>query len=602
MTLTVGCDKEYELEEVSLSALLCLLKKSYVDTRAVLRKEPHVALLTQILNDTPVYRAICLVLLEDVNVQDQTSRLPRRTSAPALPAIHLLSIAVSRYAVLRASIRASDSDMMLAPLQALLLSPLQPSNLNILDIALLYIEEADELPCHALYAGRILRELCAVRPSLQSQMVELLRARKMVTRYARAIRSVLNPSTIRYTVSDMVTLEFDESDPVRMRGEAALVVLETLSDSVETDPAGSNLCFLLFGFKTGNDGSGQLYDVESSPTGFHQVLSILEQFVGSQNPLHLSFSALIEPSFRLLQRLVSTECIYSQAVLRFIRSVDLIYQLLTSPFLSTTLSQNPIEGPTRLSVTRIISGSILHLTALEISSLLKSGHFNKPQEIYCALLEASEALTHREEAPEAEVDNILFSLLRHGRIELIEELTYPRLVHFNAHKLNALFDTCKTTTVYNISQYDIEYLCVLLIREISSTQAEDTTAAKREMEAVLAYGTDFNAQLLQRGASEQLVSGCTALLNVMALFAPVCHLKKKEITKSFQGSQLDMLTDAAFLLIEYVSGCGAEENIAVCGTLMRLCKAICNMASQHYSEVLCNYLKLFMLLCVNIDV
>ena len=41
------------------------------------------------------------------------------------------------------------------------------------------------------------------------------------------------------------------------------------------------------------------------------------------------------------------------------------------------------------------------------------------------------------------------------------------------------------------------------------------------MEAVLTYGTDINAQLLQRGASEQLISGCTALLNVMALFAPV---------------------------------------------------------------------------------
>ncbi|KAK6009831.1 hypothetical protein OSTOST_25211, partial [Ostertagia ostertagi] len=187
----------YELEEVSLSALLCILKQSYIDTRSVIRREPHVALLIQILNDTAVYPS-------DVNVQELVSPTPRRTSAAALPAIQLISAAVSRYAVFRASIRGTDSDIMLTPLQTLLLSPLQPSGINILDIVLLYIEQADDLPCHALYAGRILRELCAIRPSLQSQMVELLKARKSVARYARAIRSVLNPSTIRYRISDMV--------------------------------------------------------------------------------------------------------------------------------------------------------------------------------------------------------------------------------------------------------------------------------------------------------------------------------------------------------------------------------------------------------------
>ncbi|KAK5979793.1 hypothetical protein GCK32_004050, partial [Trichostrongylus colubriformis] len=528
----------YELEEVSLSALLYVLKQSYVDTRAVIRREPHVALLIQILNDTAVYRAICAVLLEDVSVQEIVSTVTRRTSPPALPAIQLISTAVSRHAVLRASIRGTDSDIMLAPLQTLLLTPLQPSGVSILDIVLLYIE--------------------------QSQMVELLRARKSVARYARAIRSVLNPSTIRYTISDMVApargsraygfgyrvaafqflgsatihfLEFDDNDPVRMRGEAALVVLEALSDSVETDPAGNNLCFLLFGFKPYNDSSGQLYGVESQPTGFHQVLSVLEQFVGAQDPLQLHFSSLIEPSFRLL---------------------------------------DAADGPTHLSVTRMISGSILHLSALEVSSLLKSGHFTVPHHMYSTLLESSDTVVNSDEALEG-VDNLLFSLLRHGHIELTGEIEYPRLVHFNAHKLQALFDTCKTTTVFNIAQYDMEYLHELLTREIVSTQAEDTSVVTREMEAVLTYGTDVNAQLLQRGASEQLVSGCTALLNVMALFAPVPFFSIE--------SQLEMLTDAAFLLVEYVSGCGAEEQVAVCATLLRLCKSICNLSKQEYTEV-----------------
>lgn len=52
-----------------------------------------------------------------------------------------VSAAMSRYSVLRASIRGTDSDIMLAPLQTLLLSPLQPSGVNILDILLVYIEQ-----------------------------------------------------------------------------------------------------------------------------------------------------------------------------------------------------------------------------------------------------------------------------------------------------------------------------------------------------------------------------------------------------------------------------------------------------------------------------
>lgn len=149
---------------------------------------------------------------------------------------------------------------------------------------------------------------------------------------------------------------------------------------------------------------------------------------------------------------------------------------------------------------------------------------------------------------------------------------------------------------------------------------------------MLTYGTDVNAQLLQRGASEQLVSGCTALLNVMALFAPVpffsignylgyleihtlifdffartnlyerragfyklgealefdrfCSLATQpQFSRFFAGSQLEMLTDAAFLLVEYVSGCGADEQVAVCNTLLRLCKSICTLSKQEYSEV-----------------
>ncbi|KHJ76842.1 hypothetical protein OESDEN_23538 [Oesophagostomum dentatum] len=155
--------------------------------------------------------------------------------------------------------------------------------------------------------------------------------------------------------------------------------------------------------------------------------------------------------------------------------MNLIQQLVQSPFLSTPLSQNPSDGPTLLFVTRMICGSIFHLAALEVSALLESGHFAQPQEIYSTLLEPSKVVINHEETVDGDVNSLLLSLLRHGHIDVTEEIEYPRLVHFNAHKLHALFDICKTTTVFNIAQYDIEYLHALLTREIVSTQAEDTS-------------------------------------------------------------------------------------------------------------------------------
>ncbi|KAK6041848.1 hypothetical protein COOONC_20646 [Cooperia oncophora] len=380
-----------------------------------------------------------------------------------------------------------------------------------------------------------------------------------------------------------------------MRGEAALVVLEALSDSVERliQPEIISASCCLASSHSPIVPAHYMRLVKSQPTGFHQVLSVLEQFIGAKDPFQLQFSSLIEPSFRLLQRLVSIDCVYSQAVLRFVRSINLIQQLgciaiFVNHIITGKLHSNvnAADGPALLSVTRMVSGSILHLAALEVSSLLKSGHFNIPHEMYSTLLETSDAVVNSDESSEG-VDNLLFSLLRHGHIELTEEIEYPRLVHFNAHKLQALFDTCKTTTVFNIAQYDIEYLHELLTREIVSTQAEDTTAVTREMEAVLTYGTDVNEyNYYHERPQEQLV-----LRFVLLCLKRYGIVRYPPVPCPFLNSvksQLEMLTDAAFLLVEYVSGCGAEEQVAVCTTLLRLCRSICSLSKQEYTEVFRN--------------
>uniref|UniRef100_A0A8R1DHP0 Uncharacterized protein n=1 Tax=Caenorhabditis japonica TaxID=281687 RepID=A0A8R1DHP0_CAEJA len=210
------------------------------------------------------------------------------------------------------------------------------------------------------------------------------------------------------------------------------------------------------------------------------------------------------------------------------RSSDIIEKLATSPFVCSALAlEDDIDNTYAtgiFAVRRMIVGYILHFAAVEISAMLTTGHFTKPEKLYRALLESSEMVAEQTmDENDDEAPNLLFSLLRRSTEPRKYELLYPELVHFDVTKLHELFDACLTVNIYGVAQYDVLYLNRLLRREIEAvySDCQEIKYVQKELEAVLEYCSEINANLLSESASNRIVSGCTALLNVFSVFAPV---------------------------------------------------------------------------------
>ena len=69
-----------------------------------------------------------------------------------------------------------------------------------------------------------------------------------------AVWKVFDFSKIVYTVDDIMKSDTDAIEPQKCRGETARILLEIFCDAVDTDPSASNICFLLFGFQSNNQG------------------------------------------------------------------------------------------------------------------------------------------------------------------------------------------------------------------------------------------------------------------------------------------------------------------------------------------------------------
>lgn len=229
------------------------------------------------------------------------------------------------------------------------------------------------------------------------------------------------------------------------------------------------------------------------------------------------------------------------------RSSNIIEKLTTSPFICSALTLESARDNTYaqgvFAVRRMIVGYILHFAAVEISAMLTTGHFSRPEKLYRALLESSSLVAEYTQMEEDDDDedmapvasgsndkaNLLFSLLRRATVPRKNELLYPNLVHFDVAKLHELFDACLTVNIYGVAQYDVLYLNRLLRREIETvyTESGEMKYVQKEMEGVLEYCAEINASLLSESASERIVSGCTALLNVFSVFAPVNFFSNK---------------------------------------------------------------------------
>ncbi|CAB3411200.1 unnamed protein product [Caenorhabditis bovis] len=554
----------WHLAEESLRATNTLLEYGIVEPRAVAANEIHIALLTQCLNDTPLFRSITRIIMEDCQAQmDPYSSKQPKSSESALIALKILSRAIILHPALRACARVLSCDVIVASIQSLVFTPIHSSTpFTLLDLIFHYLQTCDDYPIHALYAVRILRDVTLSRGAAQGSMLELLKSRDAAAMHVRAVRTALCATSIHYSIDDSLAKEEDDENPLTARGETARILLDTLADAVDTKSDKindvNNICYYLLAFRPSKANTKELYENDEILTGLHYILYIIEQFISTKNPFSLSFSALLEPSFRFLQRLVSMSCPFAKPVLCFMRSSNIIEKLVTSEFVCSALIKEDEIANTYsagvFSVRRMIVGYILHFAAVEISAMLTTGHFTRPETLYRALLETSEMVSEytMDDEDSGGSTNLLFSLLRRATVTKTSELIYPELVHFNVNKLHEIFDACLTITIYGVPQYDTVYLDRLLRREIETVYAdcEEYKYVQKEVESVLEYSAEINANLLSKGSSERIVSGCTALLNVFSVFAPVHFFTT--------ATQLVIFRDSCYVLIEMVSG--IDEN------------------------------------------
>uniref|UniRef100_A0A1I7UCB2 DUF1981 domain-containing protein n=1 Tax=Caenorhabditis tropicalis TaxID=1561998 RepID=A0A1I7UCB2_9PELO len=561
----------WELAEWALRATNALLEFGIIEPRAVAQNDAHICILTQCLNDTPMFRAITRVLMEDCQAHNDpyvTRQAP--SSDAALIALRILSRAIILHPALRSCARVSSGDIMVQSITSLVFSPIITSSAcTVLDLIFHYIHMTDDYPLHSLYAARMLRDVMATHGTVEAKMLEILKTRDSAPSHVRAIRTAICANSIHYTIDDSLAKEEDTDNPNYARGETARLILETLSDSIDSQVLKSggrkvdfkNITYYLLAFRPSRANSKELYDVDDPYTGIHYVLHIIEQFVQSKTPFDLPFSALIEPAFRLMQRLIATSCPFSQPVLCFMRSSNIIEQLTTSPFICSALKQETEDDNTFVqgvfAVRRMIVGYILHFSAVEISANLTTGHYSRPEKLYRALLESSKLVSEYTQmemeneqyvtmdtrpAGSEDNQNLLFSLLRRATVPRKNELVYPNLVHFDVAKLREIFNACLTINIYGVAQYDVLYLNRLMRREIDIvyTDSNEMRYVQKELEDVLEYCTEINASLLSESASERIVSGCTALLDVFSIFAPVHFFSNK--------MQLTIFRDACYRL------------------------------------------------------
>ncbi|CAJ0928862.1 unnamed protein product, partial [Mesorhabditis belari] len=574
----------WELCETAMDALYSLLSNNHFDARSLEVREPAAVILLQILNrEAPLFRTICWVLLED----SASAFLPYRLSrSAALSALKLLYECISKLEILRVALRTTENNSVVSSMSVLLLSPLhQDPTKNLLSIVINYISNLAAHPMHALMSVYLLRELCSTRPSLQQNIVSLLTTDpETQKRLVRAAYMVLDPDTMSYTIDNVYlrdTKEFFDNS-YYIRGETARVFLEVLADSIEIDPSVSNLGFLFLGLELSND-NGLLYNDASQRTALHRLLSFISLFCSTDDPLSLRISAVFQPLFRVLRGLVSVKSGISPAVLRFLRTYDVVYSLATSPFLGLhAASLKDDSTSTRAAISDLIAGDILHLIALEFSSLMLHGYYSDPQRLLRVLLEnvrggAEVEINETAWTRLPEEKNVLFAVLSGASQELPVEIQPPiNLAYFDSAKLGGILETCIRGSVWGTPVYDVEYLHFLLRREIQALSLEDPAAPKQEMERILSWTTTANSYELLSNAHSSLISGCSAFLNVLCIFSPLPFFTNT--------AQINVLRDSLYELVAVGSTHDGELGDEIAASITRVCKALCKLVNEEKLE------------------
>uniref|UniRef100_A0A914CLZ9 RecF/RecN/SMC N-terminal domain-containing protein n=1 Tax=Acrobeloides nanus TaxID=290746 RepID=A0A914CLZ9_9BILA len=586
----------WEMVTVALDSLYELLRRFYVTATTVQNQTSRIHVLTQLLNDSSLFRSLTQVIIETADrIEDGSPRNEFRENS-ALSAIRLLWIAISHRSSMADAIRNADSNIIISSLDAILLSPLPDRNAtNYITLLMAFVEESDFLLNHTFYVIKILRELCCQRPSLQSRLVQAFLPHQQILKDRFAQLTSIANRDVAISPLDVSLLDLEECDSASIRGDIIRQIVELMIDSLEIDSK-QNVAFLLLGFNMTNIQATRVITEDSFGEGtscLHSFLQIIEAFITAENPFDLPYSALFEPTLRLLLKLVSFNSTSSNIMLRYLRSSnDLIYRLVTCPAFKNI---DPVQNIDDVNVDvsynilrRAIQGIILHLVALEVSTMLKSGHISEPERFYATLLfikehaiengntSANENSMIIEEQPKDVA--LLWDLLENSKAEAAS-IAPPVLEKFDPKKIDDLLKYCLRTSTLGVEQMDVEYIHFLLNMEINSIINEDINLIRSEGKEIMLYCTKYNSRRLLEAACVQLLSGWISMINVISFFAPVNFIDK-EIQKHF-------LRDALYLLLKYARDVDMNpENLsAVSNSIFRLVRAICGMVKRQEANL-----------------
>uniref|UniRef100_A0A0N5AVU1 MMS19 nucleotide excision repair protein n=1 Tax=Syphacia muris TaxID=451379 RepID=A0A0N5AVU1_9BILA len=533
----------WDLCSTACDAIFNFLKYYIVTASSVANSHLQVAILTQLLNESPAFRSLMLVLLEGAErLADYSVRCPKREAA-ALSVLRLFDNCVSRHATLLDAIRASDSSLIISSLDSLFLTPVSTKNqVSCIAVIASYISHGELLPRHAYHAASILREISCTRPSLQTRLVQSLSSvsTELMSGAAKALSSKGSCMSVSF-LDPIVFSRVEKLSTERIRGETARLLVEMCTTAVEMDPAVPNIAYLLCG-------------VNGTPkTCLHSIIETTAELIENEDALYCSHSALFEPMLRFLLRLVSAESGCSQIVLRFLRSNhDLVYRLASSSLFvaNTSVRLDGEEARVSVYLQHMLQGLILNLSAIELCSLLKISHYSQPERFYRLMFgntESRESTVGNEQRNETSVansDNCSIeedSALNTGSQLLWKMLTYTKL--------------------------DTELLSSPKLAILDAKKLQKSS----EEEEVLTYCVEYNRLRIAEASARQLLSGWLSFVNVVAIFAPVRFLDLEV--------QVHLLTDAVYLLTHYGVGMDMDALLssAISQCLFRLVTSICGM-------------------------
>lgn len=222
----------------------------------------------------------------------------------------------------------------------------------------------------------------------------------------------------------------------------------------------------------------------------------MEIFILRENPFNVIFSALFEPTLRLLLKFMSFKTESSTVMLRFLRiQHSLIYRLFNSDnFKYLHVFNNAIEqnGTAHLSkfvnintgdctdpiFRRALQGLILQLAAIEVTSLISNGNYKDANEFFNILFSPSHVIANLEDTGVSTVPDclkdvpLIWGLLENSKADC-QSLKLPLLKKFDTQRIDEILNVCLYENSSGVEQYDVQYLQFLLTVEVQSVVTKD---------------------------------------------------------------------------------------------------------------------------------